>query len=72
MLYKLGVRAMGLTWNERNQIADGAAEGRTGGGLNNFGVDLIGEMNRIGMVVDVSHIARATVTVSPGLTVVQH
>ncbi|MFH0848244.1 MAG: dipeptidase [archaeon] len=59
MLYKLGVRAMGLTWNERNQIADGAAEGRTGGGLSNFGVELIGEMNRLGMVVDVSHISDA-------------
>ena len=56
MLYKLGLRAMTLTWNERNQIADGAGEGRTKGGLTNFGVDLVKEMNRLGMVVDVSHL----------------
>jgi len=59
VLHRLGVRAMTLTWNERNQIADGAAEGRTKGGLTNFGVELVGEMNRIGMVVDVSHLSDA-------------
>jgi len=57
MLHKLGVRAITLTWNERNQIADGAAEGRTKGGLTNFGVELVGEMNKLGMVVDVSHLS---------------
>jgi membrane dipeptidase len=59
MLYRLGVRAITLTWNERNQIADGAAEGRTEGGLTNFGIELVSEMNKIGMVVDVSHISDA-------------
>jgi membrane dipeptidase len=59
MLHRLGVRAMTLTWNERNQIADGAAEGRTKGGLTNFGVELISEMNKIGMAVDVSHLSDA-------------
>lgn len=59
MLHRLGVRAMTLTWNERNQIADGAAEGRTRGGLTNFGVELVSEMNKIGMVIDVSHISDA-------------
>lgn len=59
MLHKLAVRAITLTWNERNQIADGAAEGRTKGGLTNFGVELVGEMNKIGMVVDVSHLSDA-------------
>ena len=59
MLHRLGVRAMTLTWNERNQIADGAAEGRTKGGLTNFGVELVSEMNKIGMVIDVSHISDA-------------
>ena len=56
MLHRLGLRAMTLTWNERNQIADGAGEGRTKGGLTNFGVELVKEMNNLGMVVDVSHI----------------
>ena len=59
MLHRLGVRAMTLTWNERNQIADGAAEGRTKGGLTNFGIELVSEMNKIGMVVDVSHLSDA-------------
>ena len=59
MLHRLGVRAITLTWNERNQIADGAAEGRTKGGLTNFGVELVKEMNRIGMIIDVSHISDA-------------
>jgi membrane dipeptidase len=57
MLHRLGLRAMTLTWNERNQIADGAGEGRTKGGLTNFGVELVKEMNNIGMVVDVSHLS---------------
>ena len=56
MLYKLGVRAIGLVWNERNFIADGVGELRTGSGLTNFGVSLIREMNRLGMLVDVSHL----------------
>ena len=59
MLHRLGLRAMTLTWNERNQIADGAAEGRTKGGLTNFGVELVKEMNNLGMVVDVSHLSDA-------------
>ena len=57
MLHRLGLRAMTLTWNERNQIADGAGEGRTRGGLTNFGVELVNEMNHIGVVVDVSHLS---------------
>jgi membrane dipeptidase len=59
MLHRLGVRAMTLTWNERNQIADGAAEGRTKGGLTHFGLELVAEMSKIGMVIDVSHISDA-------------
>lgn len=59
MLYKLGVRAITLTWNHRNQIADGVADAITGGGLTPFGKDVIGEMNRLGMLVDVSHLSEA-------------
>ena len=57
ILYRLSLRAMTLTWNNRNQIADPATEHRTKGGLTNFGVELIEEMNKIGIVVDVSHIS---------------
>lgn len=56
VLWQLGVRAMGLTWNERNAMADGAGESRAGGGLTAFGRDAVAEMNRLGMVVDVSHL----------------
>ncbi len=57
LFYRLGVRAVGLTWNHRNQAADGVGESRTGGGLTEFGVALVQEMNRLGMLVDVAHLA---------------
>lgn len=56
-LYRLGVRALGLTWNERNDIADGVGEKGAGGGLTDFGRQLIERMNRLGMLVDVSHLS---------------
>lgn len=55
-LHALGVRAMGLTWNERNAIADGAGEDGAQGGLTVFGRQVVAEMERLGMVVDVSHL----------------
>jgi membrane dipeptidase len=57
MMYRLGVRWIGLTWNHRNQAADGLNEVRTAGGLTDFGVRLIEEMNRLGMIVDIAHLA---------------
>jgi len=57
MFYKLGVRSICLTWNNRNEIADGVAEGITGGGLTNFGREVVREMNRLGMLIDLSHIS---------------
>ncbi len=59
MLYKMGVRGMTLTWNYRNQIADGVIDGISGGGLTPFGHEVITEMNRLGMLVDISHISEA-------------
>ncbi len=58
-LYDLGVRAMTLTWSNRNDIADGINEAATGGGLTIFGCQVVQEMNKLGMLVDVSHIAPA-------------
>ena len=58
-LYELGLRAMTLTWSNRNDIADGVNEERSGGGLTTFGRKVVQEMNRLGMLVDVSHIAPA-------------
>ena len=57
MLYELGVRAITLTWSNRNDIADGINEEVTGGGLTVFGRSVVAEMNRLGMLVDVSHIS---------------
>ncbi|MGE5371097.1 MAG: dipeptidase [Solirubrobacterales bacterium] len=58
ILYRLGVRSLGLTWNHRNAIADGILDADSGGGLTRFGREIIHAMNRLGMVVDLAHISR--------------
>ena len=65
MFYKLGVRYMTLTHTNTNDWAD--SEGDTNksnvqhhNGLTDFGREVIGEMNRIGMMVDISHVADKT------------
>ena len=57
VLYRLGVRLLTLTWNQRNQIADGIGESRTGSGLTEFGIKVIDKMNDLGMLIDVSHLS---------------
>ncbi|HEY3812492.1 MAG TPA: membrane dipeptidase [Caulobacteraceae bacterium] len=52
--YRLGVRHALLAYNQKNSVGDGCHE-RTDGGLSRFGIALIREMNRVGMVVDCSH-----------------
>ncbi|USG68021.1 dipeptidase [Brevibacillus ruminantium] len=54
--YRLGVRGMTLTWNHGNAVAAGCQE-PTPGGLTQFGRTVIEEMNRLGMVIDLSHVA---------------
>lgn len=56
--YRLGLRSIQPVWNFRNELGDGVWENRTGGGLTNFGVQVIKEANRLGMVVDLSHMNR--------------
>lgn len=56
IFYKLGVRMIGLTHNLRNQLGDGIGV-RRAGGLTDLGIDMVKEMNRLGVVVDVSHLA---------------
>ena len=59
LYYDLGVRQMLLAYNKDNRAAGGCMEGNIG--LTDFGKDVIKEMNRVGMVVDVSHMGyRAT------------
>ncbi len=57
--FRLGVRIASLTWNRRTMFADGIGERATGGGLTSLGVEAVAEMERLGMVVDVSHLADA-------------
>jgi membrane dipeptidase len=52
--YRLGVRMMQLTYNLKNWVGDGCDE-LTDAGLSLFGRQVIREMNRVGMVVDLSH-----------------
>lgn len=55
--YKMGVRSICLTWNYRNEIADGVEDAHNAVGLTKFGREVVREMNNIGMVIDLSHIA---------------
>lgn len=59
LIHRLGVRSIGLTWNERNAIADGVGESGSKGGLSRFGYQVVSKMNSLGMMVDVSHINEA-------------
>lgn len=52
-----GVKMMTLTWNGENEIGKGSIEQSFG--LKPFGIDLIKEMERIGMIIDVSHLSDA-------------
>lgn len=52
--YKLGIRHMLMAYNQKNFVGDGCHE-RTDCGLSRYGVSFVQEMNRVGMVVDVSH-----------------
>jgi membrane dipeptidase len=64
--YDLGVRYMTLTWSNSNGWADssGDIEDRTvphtSDGLTDFGQEVVGEMNRLGMMVDISHVSDRT------------
>lgn len=58
-MYRLGVRIIQLTYNERNLIGDGCVE-RANGGLSRFGRKVVQEMNRLGILVDLSHCGERT------------
>lgn len=57
--YRVGVRMIAMTWNRRTMMADGIGERDTGGKLTNLGVEAVAEMERLGVVVDVSHLSEA-------------
>jgi membrane dipeptidase len=58
--YNLGARYMTLTHNQTTEWADSATDEPKYDGLSPFGVTVVHEMNRIGMLVDLSHVAPAT------------
>ena len=60
MLYALGVRYMTLTHNANVGWADSATDDPQAGGLTEFGRDVVREMQRIGMLVDLSHVSPDT------------
>jgi len=53
--YRLGIRYMTLTWSNTNDWADSSSDVPLHGGLADLGRDVVREMNRLGMMVDVSH-----------------
>ncbi|MBM4332024.1 MAG: membrane dipeptidase [Deltaproteobacteria bacterium] len=55
--YRQGLRGLQLVDNGRNRLCDGKGEARTQGGLTNFGVAVVKEMNRLGMLIDLAHIS---------------
>ncbi len=59
-LYTLGVRYMTLTHNDNIAWADSATDEPGVGGLSPFGHEVVREMNRVGMLVDLSHVAATT------------
>jgi membrane dipeptidase len=60
MYYQLGIRSMTLTHSRNNNWADSATDEPVHNGLTDFGKEVVREMNRLGMVVDVSHVADKT------------
>ena len=53
-LYMIGFRMVSLTWNEQNPLAGSC---QTGGGLTEIGKEFVKEAQRLGMIIDVSHLS---------------
>ncbi|HEY0566060.1 MAG TPA: dipeptidase, partial [Terriglobales bacterium] len=79
--YRLGVRYMTLTWSNTNDWADSSGDindqnVKHHNGLTEFGKDVVREMNRLGMIVDISHVSDRTfynaVTVSRAPVIASH
>jgi membrane dipeptidase len=60
--YRLGVRYMTLTHNNTNDWADACCDKPTNNGLSDYGREVVREMNRLGMLVDISHVSDKTMS----------
>jgi len=60
--YRLGVRYMTLTHNNTNEWADACCDEARHNGLSEFGKEVVREMNRLGMFVDISHVSDKTMS----------
>ena len=77
VFHYLGVRVLQPVWNYRNELADGALESDVGGGgLSQFGVNVVKRMNELGMLVDLAHMTQPgafdVLDVSDGPVIVSH
>lgn len=68
MYYALGVRYMTLTHNVTLDWADAALDSAKHGGLTPFGKEVVREMNRLGMLVDLSHVSPGTMSAALSVT----
>ncbi len=68
LYYRLGVRYMTLTWANSNEWAGSSGDEGSGRGLSPFGREVVAEMNRLGMMIDVSHVSDATLADVLGCT----
>jgi membrane dipeptidase len=76
IFHRLGLRRLTLCWSNRNAIADGVRWQKSRGGLTEFGVSVVEECNKLGILVDVSHITDAgfwdTIGVSKDPVIASH
>jgi membrane dipeptidase len=60
LFHRAGLRMVSLTWSRRNAFGDGAWENESRGGLTRLGRAAVAELDRLGIVVDVSHASDCT------------
>ncbi len=76
LFHAVGLRMLSLTWSRRNAFGDGAWENESRGGLTRLGRRAVAELDRLGIIVDVSHASDQTVrdilSVARGPVVASH